>query len=76
MGTHKFGYTYRHLCSYCACLESNTPSPPLQIVAGLDNGSVYRCVLHHFSISHTRLTLRVRWIDGTSILDRRGLWIN
>ena len=40
MGTHEFGYTYRHLCSYCVCLESNTPSSPLQIVAGLDNGSV------------------------------------
>ena len=38
--------------------------------------SIYRYVLRHFSISHTLLTLRVRWIDGTSILDRRGLWIN
>ena len=53
MGTYEFGYTYRHLCSYCACLESNTPSPPLQIVAGLDNGSIYRYVLRHFSLSYS-----------------------
>ena len=38
--------------------------------------SIYRYVLRHFSISHTRLTLRVRWIDWTPILDRRGLWVN
>ena len=65
MGTHKFGYTYRHLCSYCACLESNTPSSPLQIVAGLDNGSVYRCVLRHFSLSYS--------VDLNSSMDRWDL---
>ena len=53
MGTHEFGYTYHHLCSYYACLESNTPSAPLQIVVGLDNGSIYRYVLHHFSLSYS-----------------------
>ena len=53
MGTHDFGYTYRHLCSYCACSEFNTPSTTLQIVVWLDNVGIYRYVLRHFSLSYS-----------------------
>ena len=50
-----------------ACLESNTPSPPLQIVAGLDNGSIYRYVLLHFSLSYS--------VDLKGSMDRWDLLI-
>ena len=67
MGTHEFGYTYRHQCSYCVCLEFNTHSTPLQTVVGLNNGSIYRYVLRHFSLSYS--------VDLKGSMDRWDLLI-
>ena len=52
MGMHEFMYTYRHMCPFSHGVLYNflRYAGSITFVVGLDNGSIYKCVLCQFSL--------------------------